>query len=75
MGNLPKARLEPAPPFYNCGVDYAGPILIKNKKGRGSKLVKAYICIFVCFVTKAMHIELVTELSSLRRFMARRGQP
>lgn len=81
MGNLPKGRLEPAPPFYNCGVDYAGPILIKDKKGRGSKLVKTYICIFVCFVTKAVHIELVTELSSeaflatLRRFMARRGQP
>lgn len=81
MGNLPKHRLEPAPPFYNCGVDFAGPVLIKNKKGRGSKLIKSYICIFVCFATKAIHLDLVSDLSTeaffaaLRRFMARRGQP
>lgn len=81
MGSLPKNRVTPAPPFYNCGVDYAGPILIKNKVGRGCKLIKSYICIFVCFATKAIHIELASDLSTnefvaaMRRFVARRGMP
>lgn len=81
MGSLPKTRLMPAPPFYNCGVDYAGPIFIRNKPGRGCKLIKAFICIFVCFVTKAIHIELANDLSTdeflsaLRRFISRRGLP
>ncbi|XP_025832766.1 uncharacterized protein LOC112905148 [Agrilus planipennis] len=81
MGNLPKDRVVPTFPFYNCGVDYAGPILIKNKRGRGSRFDKAYICVIVCFATKAIHLELVSSLSTesflaaFRRFIARRGRP
>lgn len=81
MGNLPAQRLLPGPPFIVSGVDYAGPYLIRDRKGRGPKLIKSYICIFVCFSTKAVHIELVTDLSkdtfllALKRFMARRGKP
>lgn len=81
MGNLPKERLTPSPPFSNCGVDYAGPIFIKSKKGRGAQLIKAYICIFVCFSTKAVHLDLTNNLTSeaflslLRRFISRRGKP
>lgn len=55
MGNLPRPRLEPGWPFVRCGVDYAGPLYILNRKGRGSKLEKCYICIFVCFTTRAVH--------------------
>lgn len=81
MGNLPQGRITPSFPFLRCGVDYAGPVLTLNRKGRGSKLVKSYICIFVCFVTRAVHIELVSDLSSesyllaLKRFISRRGKP
>lgn len=81
MGDLPEQRITPTYPFVRCGVDYAGPVLILNRKGRGSKLIKAYICIFVCFVTRAIHLELVSDLSSdayllaLKRFIARRGKP
>ncbi|XP_071052883.1 uncharacterized protein [Onthophagus taurus] len=81
MGNLPRERVTPAPPFYTTGVDYAGPFLLKDKKGRGAKLSKAYVCLFVCFTTRAIHLELVTELTTecfiaaLRRFSARRGKP
>ncbi|XP_071051336.1 uncharacterized protein [Onthophagus taurus] len=81
MGNLPKNRITPAPPFHTTGVDYAGPFLLKNKRGRGAKTSKCYICLFVCFVTRAIHLELVSELTSeaflsaLRRFAARRGKP
>lgn len=67
-------------PFFNSSVDY-GPILISDRKGRGSKLIKSYLCIFVCMATKAVHLELVTDLSkeaykaALNRFVSRRGRP
>lgn len=81
MGDLPSKRVNPAPPFYTCGVDYDGPILIRDRQGRGYKVTKAYIALFVCFTTKAVHLELVSDLSTeaflaaLRRFSARRGKP
>jgi hypothetical protein len=81
-GNLPAHRVQPGRPFQTCGVDYAGPVLIRESRGRGKRaLLKSYIAIFVCFTTKAIHIELVTELTTaeflaaLRRFVARRGLP
>lgn len=81
MGNLPPERLQPGFPFIKCGVDYAGPVLIINRRGRGAKTIKSYICLFVCFVTRAIHLELVSDLSSdayllaLKRFISRRGKP
>lgn len=80
MGDLPKARVTPARPFLNSGVDYAGPFYIRDRKTRNYKKIKAYVCLFVCFATKAVHLELVGDLTSesflatLRRFMARRGK-
>lgn len=81
MGDLPAARITQAPPFANVGLDYAGPFLLKDRQTRGAKLIKAYICLFVCLVTKAYHLELITDLTSnaflasLKRFTARRGKP
>ncbi|XP_045498174.1 uncharacterized protein LOC123696164 isoform X2 [Colias croceus] len=81
MGNLPEQRLHAEFPFTNTAVDYAGPVMILNRKGRGSRTMKSYLCIFVCLAVKAVHIELVTDLSSesylaaLNRFIARRGKP
>jgi hypothetical protein len=59
MGDLPKERLQPSRPFSTSGVDYAGPYLIKSSKLRNAKKVKSYIARFVCFSTKAVHLELV----------------
>lgn len=81
MSGLPKARTSIAGPFHTAGVDYGGPFLIKNKKGRGCKMIKCYICLFICFTTKAIHLELVSDLTTesflaaLRRFISRRGKP
>ncbi|XP_048480654.1 uncharacterized protein LOC125489283 [Plutella xylostella] len=80
MGQLPESRTELEYPFLNCSVDYAGPVLIADKKGRGCKLIKSYICIFVCLAVKAVHLELVTDLTkeayraALLRFFSRRGK-
>ncbi|XP_055325796.1 uncharacterized protein LOC129579651, partial [Sitodiplosis mosellana] len=61
-------------------VDFTGAIFIKTSKLRNARVVKAYICIFVCMSTKALHVELVSDMSAdafiaaLRRFIARRGE-
>ncbi|XP_076230178.1 uncharacterized protein LOC143175315 [Nomia melanderi] len=79
MGQLPAARVTPARPFATCGVDYAGPFLTKERS-RSKITIKSYICIFICFATKAIHIELAVDLSTdafincLKRFIARRGR-
>uniref|UniRef100_A0A1Y1L369 Integrase catalytic domain-containing protein n=2 Tax=Photinus pyralis TaxID=7054 RepID=A0A1Y1L369_PHOPY len=81
MGYLPVQRTLAMYPFHSVGVDYAGPYFIKGKGSRGIIQNKAYICLFVCLSTKALHIELVTDLSTksflatLKRFVSRRGKP
>lgn len=81
MGNLPTSRVTPSPPFHTTGIDYAGPFAIRDRRGRGFKAYKCWVAIFVCFSTKAIHIELISGLESaaflaaLRRFTARRGKP
>ncbi|UYV74218.1 SRGAP1 [Cordylochernes scorpioides] len=79
MSDLPKERLTPGKPFSISGVDHAGPVNLRLSKGRGQKTEKGYICLFVCFVTRAVHLELVTDastptfMSAFKRFVARRG--
>ena len=81
MGQLPSARVTPDIVFSNVGVDYAGPILIKLGAVRRPTVVKAYIAVFVSLSVKAVHLELVSDLSAdaflacLRRFVSRRGKP
>jgi hypothetical protein len=80
MGNLPSLRVNPAHPFLNCGVDYAGPFLIRQGGRQSKTKVKCYAALFICLITKAIHIELVSDLTTesfiaaLCRFVARRGR-
>ncbi|KAJ0171792.1 hypothetical protein K1T71_012555 [Dendrolimus kikuchii] len=79
MGQLPKARVTASRPFYQSGLDYAGPINMRTSKGRGHHAYKGYICLFVCMATRAIHLEAVSDLTSdgflaaFKRFVARRG--
>lgn len=82
MGNLPDVRVNcTTRAFVHVGVDYAGPILLRTAPGRGRKVHKAYIAVFVCMTTKGLHLEVVSDYSSaaflaaLSRFCARRGLP
>ena len=81
LGQLPADRLRPGLVFDRVGVDYAGPVFIKSGYVRRPTITKAYVCAFVGFSTKAVHLEPVSELTStafiatLRRFIARRGKP
>ncbi|CAK1597985.1 unnamed protein product [Parnassius mnemosyne] len=80
MGDLPEVRVTPSRPFLHAGVDFAGPLQILTTRGRGIKTNKAYICIFICMATKAIHLELVGDMSTnaflgaFKRFIARRGK-
>ena len=79
MGDLPASRLQPSRPFLKSGIDYAGPLMLRTTKGRGHKAYKGYIAVFVCLCTKAVHLEVVSDLTSTtfvaayRRFVSRRG--
>ena len=81
MGQLPASRTTPSHPFSTTGIDYAGPFTLKLGYTRKPVLVKAYLAIFVCFSTKAVHMEVVSDLTteaflaSLKRFVSRRGLP
>lgn len=81
LGNLPSARVCPATPFSITGIDFCGPFHVKEKKHRNRGRVKVYICVFICMSMKAVHLEVISDLSTegflaaLRRFIARRGRP
>ena len=81
MASLPPERTTISRPFTNCGADFAGPFSLRRFRGRYSKITKGYACIFVCFATRAIHVEAVNDLSTaaflaaFARFVSRRGCP
>lgn len=81
LGQLPSSRVTPARAFSRCAVDYGGPILIRHGGQKSKTLTKSYISLFICMTTKAIHLELVSDLTSdafiaaLKRFISRRGIP
>ena len=72
---LPSIRVNPARPFENVGVDFAGPLYCKGSPK------KYYILIGVCSVVRGIHLELTNSMNipelklALRRMCARRGIP
>ena len=75
---LPKDRLRESPPFTVTGVDFTGALHIK---GKGGNQEKVYICLFTCANTRAVHLELVSNLTeeafllAFRRFAAKMSTP
>ncbi|XP_053599221.1 uncharacterized protein LOC128669064 [Microplitis demolitor] len=80
MGELPSYRVSIARPFLRVGVDYCGPLYIKGKRHRNRQRVKVYVVVFVCMVTKAVHLEIASDLTSetfiaaRKRLFSRRGK-
>ena len=76
MGNLPEDRVEPAPPFTYCGLDCFGPFIVRD----GRKEMKRYGLILTCLASRAIHIEVLDDmttdafLNGLRCFIALRGK-
>ena len=61
MADIPKMRLVPGPAFEHCGVDYAGPIKVRESR---KVITDGYIAVFVCMKYKAIHLELVSSLDT-----------
>ncbi|XP_011405271.1 PREDICTED: uncharacterized protein LOC100637172, partial [Amphimedon queenslandica] len=74
---LPDFRVKECQPFMFTGVDYAGPLHLRE----GKSTQKVWICLFTCAVIRAVHLDVVPNLSSksfvrcFKRFSARRGLP
>lgn len=80
MADLPPERVTPCPPFQRVGVDYCGPFQVSYPYRR-NRPVKIFVAVYICLVTKAVHLELASDLSAqgfiatLKRFSSRRGKP
>ena len=76
---LPAIRLSDMPAFTHTGVDFAGPVFLREDCCKIKR--KGYIAIFTCASVRAVHLELVPSLSSesfknsLSRFVSTRGVP
>lgn len=77
-GQLPEDRTTVGGAFEVIGLDFAGPLKYKEgKKSQGN----AYLAIFTCSLSRAVHLELIASLETdnfiacLKRFIARRGRP
>ncbi|KAI7807219.1 hypothetical protein IRJ41_024887 [Triplophysa rosa] len=75
MSDLPVERVEPSPPFTYCGLDCFGPFTTTQ----GRKQHKRYGLLFTCFCSRAIHIEMLEDMSTdtfinaLQCFIAVRG--
>lgn len=75
MCDLPKDRTEEAPPFTYVGCDLFGPFQVVH----GRKTEKKYGVIFTCMSSRAVHLELLDDMTTdsfincLRCFFALRG--
>ena len=79
MGDQPKERVDvPTKVFESVGIDFAGPFPCQKT---ARNVVKSYMALFVCFASKAVHIEAVSDMTTpacsaaLRRFVASSGCP
>jgi hypothetical protein len=76
MSDLPEERVEPSPPFTYCALDCFGPFVVKE----GRKEVKRYGLIITCLAMRAVHIEVLDDLTTdsfingLRCLIALRGK-
>ena len=75
---FPEFRLSDEFAFTRVGVDFVGPLYVKDVFLKKGEMNKAYITLFTCATSRTVHLELVPNLSAesaLIRFKGRRGTP
>ena len=76
MSPWPRKKVALSAPFTYTGLDYFGPIYIQAESSKE----KVWVCLFTCVTVRAIHLELVKDMTAeqfllaLRRFIARRGK-
>ena len=74
---LIKERIQSAQPFEFTGVDFTGALYVREQGGES----KVYVCLFTCAVSRAVHLEIVTDLTvetflqAFRRFSSHKSLP
>ena len=74
---LIKARTQKTAPFEVTGVDFMAALYIQD----GTSENKVYVCLFTCGVNRAIHLEIVTDLTvetflqAFRRFSSHKSLP
>ena len=77
MTPWPRERVSKATPFTYTGLDYLGPLYIKEK----AETSKVWICLFTCLTVHAIHLEIIQDMPTYKfslalcRFIARKGMP
>ena len=70
MADLPQERVTQAKSFGDIDLDFARPLVLEPG-------FKTYIALFICFCTKALHLEMFSDSteercsSAIKRFIAR----
>ncbi|XP_065671779.1 uncharacterized protein LOC136089655 [Hydra vulgaris] len=78
--DLPEFRIQSTRSFKYTGLDYAGPLIIKEDND-GANVLKVYVLLLTCATIRAIRLELTNDLQApsflraLRRFILRRGSP
>ena len=78
--DLPQVRVSEDPPFTHTGLDFAGPLYVKDKSAE-AKEDKVHVCLFTCASVRGVHLELTRGLDvnsfllAFHRFTSRRGLP
>ena len=67
MTNLPKHRVNMVKPFQHTGVDFTGHLWVKGEDGKDEKM---YVLLFTCLNVRAVHIELVPDMSTVQFVLA-----
>ena len=72
MLSWPLKKVIRSSPFTYSGLDYIGPMYIKEE----SRTKKVWIALFTCIAVRAVHLEVVSDMSvegfllALRRFIS-----
>ena len=81
---LPPSRVTASHAFESIGIDYAGPLFVKNvydSFDNDLNVFKCWIALITCQASRAVHLDLATDCSApscinvLKRFISRRGTP
>ncbi|XP_035213888.1 uncharacterized protein LOC118187724 [Stegodyphus dumicola] len=72
---LPSDRISEPYPFQTTGLDYLGPLYIKDR----DTMKKTYVLLFTCAIIRAIYLKLTFDLTAqsflqaFRKFVGRRG--
>jgi hypothetical protein len=76
---LPVFRITKDHPFTYTGLDFSGPLYVKQVNALAME--KVYMVIYTCAMSRAVHLDVVTDMTaeafirSFWRFTSRRGIP